>query len=65
MSDIEQGKGIELTDPNDEQHVEAVAQTIKEEAIGSTALTGARTTEPITALDEQAPRSWDLHKSGW
>ncbi len=65
MSDIEQGKGIELTDPNAEQHVEEVAQVTKEEAIGSTALTGTIASKQITALDEQAPRSWDLHKSGW
>lgn len=65
MSDIEQSRGIEPTDPSVEQHIGVVAKVTKEEVIGSTALTGARTNEEITALDDQAPRSWDLHKSGW
>ena len=65
MSNIEQCKGIETTDPNTEQPVEAVVRAIKKEVIGSTALSGASASEQITALDDQAPRSWDLHKSGW
>ena len=63
MSDIEQGNGAELTNSNAELHVETAFHV--KEAIGSTALTGARSSEQVTALDDQAPRSWDLHKSGW
>lgn len=61
MNELEQGKRVELSDSSVEQPV--VVAT--EEVIGSTALTAARTSEQVIALDDQAPRSWDLHKSGW
>lgn len=65
MSDMEQCKRIELTDPNADQHLEVVTQATNEEAIGLTTLSGASVSEQVTALDDQVPRSWDLHKSGW
>lgn len=65
MCEIEQSIGSELSDPNAEQHLQAVVEATKEESIGSVVLTATRTSEQLKALDEQAPRSWDLHKSGW
>lgn len=37
------------------------------EAVGSAVMTAANVSNDtkIVALDIQAPRSWDLHKSGW
>jgi len=65
MSELEQDKGIELLDSSTEQQVQPVVVVASEEVIGSTALLAARASEQVMALDDQAPRSWDLHKSGW
>ncbi len=65
MNGIEQGKGSEPTDSSAEQQVQPIVVVTKEETIGSAALTATKASEQVMALDDQAPRSWDLHKSGW
>ena len=48
-----------------EQQAQVVVPAGVGEAVGTAVLTAATNSEPVIALDLQAPRSWDLHKSGW
>jgi hypothetical protein len=62
MSESEQRKSHELLETATEQLEGVVA---REAAIDSTAITAAEASQQVTPIDKQAPRSWDLHKSGW